>query len=194
MESDNVPIMTVKKTLVRLPSTPEANQSSLSISMMAGPQSAPPVNSMRFFSPAGFAPSSPVTSPQSLSFQRPSAFSSTGQSHSLSFVKPQFTSIERMILKGSLAFNKSFSEEPQRIQEDVKLSAFSKMPDPLQIIQRVESIDETEEDEAEKEDKPRKKYVSAQDKIQMELQEQMKREKGNISRYPIDSAQIQDYF
>lgn len=178
------------RPLVRAPSTPVTRSNS-----SAGPQpnfhtssgtppphSAPVVNSMRFFSPSGF---SAASSPQSLSFQRGGSSFSGGspQLSSLPFSKPQFTSIERMILKGSFTFNKSaIAEEPQRvqqIQEEVRMAKVSLMPDPLQIVQRTESIDETEEGEAVQEEiKPRRKYVPAQDKIQAELQEQVKREKG----------------
>ena len=90
-----------------------------------------------------------------------------------------------MILKGSLSFNKSpFSisaEEPRGLHEDLRYDGKSSMrPDPLQIVQRSESIDETEEgDQEPEEQKPRRKYVPAQDKIQLELQEQAKRDKGN---------------
>jgi len=51
------------------------------------------------------------------------------------------------------------------------------MPDPLQIIQRTDPIDdETDEGSTMPENKPRRKYIPAQDKIQIELKEQMKRE------------------
>jgi len=89
-----------------------------------------------------------------------------------------------MILKGSFSFNKNLmtTEEPK---EDRPMSMKNSMssriperPDPLQIVQRVESIDEmTEEDrDIDEEVKPRRKYIPAQDKIQLELKEQSKRE------------------
>lgn len=71
------------------------------------------------------------------------------------------------------------------MQEEMRMNKIALMPDPLQIVHRVESIDETEEGgEVEQEEvKPRRKYVPAQDKIQKELQEQSKREKGAYSNF-----------
>jgi hypothetical protein len=103
--------------------------------------------------------------------------------NSSKMTKPQFTSIEKMILKGSFSFNRSISEDDKRsmqIEETTRIGKVSRMPDPLQIVQRQESIEELEEGRQSQveADKPRRKYISAQDKIQKELQEQIKREKG----------------
>jgi hypothetical protein len=188
-EEHNIKPSLGRRALIRIPSYPTINQTTPNFKTSSSPQSAPAnsqSNSMRFFSPTGFSPTtptSPINSTHSLSFQnRTPTFSSSssgGQSQSLSFSKPQFTSIERMILKGSFSFSKNMiSEEPKRAQEDARMAKVSMMPDPLQIVHRTESIDETDEGEVAVEEKPRRKYIQAQDKIQIELQEQSKREKG----------------
>jgi len=84
------------------------------------------------------------------------------------------------------------SEEDKRslqMEETTRMNniKIARMPDPLQIVQRVESIEEIEEGASQTETdsiKPRRKYVTAQDKIQIELQEQVKREKGMDKQLP----------
>lgn len=159
----------------------------------------------RFFSPPAFnanKPSritpvmSPTVSKGSLGFPSPTS-SSNGGSVSIGS-RPNYTSFEKYILQTSLSYmaNKQPSTptgdtttiaitspkiEPGATNKNLQYNKI--LADPLSIIQKpIVNQESGEEDKQEEEEKPKKRYIPAQDKIQKEIQELAMREKGNGSK------------
>jgi len=86
--------------------------------------------------------------------------------------------MERYLLKTSVNFSIGKRLEPQ-IQEGLEkteIAAIENTPEDKRPEESVESV----EKKVDEEPKPRRKYVTAEDKIQKEFKEMAEREKGKI--------------
>ncbi|ODN00711.1 hypothetical protein Ocin01_05969 [Orchesella cincta] len=121
-----------------------------------------------------------------------SGSSGVGGSLPVGLGRANFTSMEKYILQSSFNYmnatnnaNKIGEEQTNNMVEPVKQPQYTPAPiheNPLRIIQKVTN-DEDSGDEKDMEEKPKRRYIPAQDKIQKEIQELVMREKElNLTR------------
>lgn len=99
--------------------------------------------------------------------------------------RPSFTSFEKYILQASMNYNRvptvTATINEEQPPSKAPLEPVKVLDDPLRFVQKINSVDEDEnEQEKEVEDKPKRRYIPAQDKIHKEIEELAMREKGTV--------------